>query len=178
MRARITASIVLAAALALGTTGCTFLTPQETTKIQESSDGVNGSVGNIEVRGATIISGTGSVGNLLTTFVNSGSSAVRVKIERGTGSDQASYYVKVPAGSTTQIGARGQQIVLFQKLHAMVGSLYPVFFQYGDHTGVRLLVPVLNGTLSQYQHLLPSEVQPTATPTPGASATPTATPGS
>ena len=72
-------------------------------------------------------------------------------------------------------------MVIIKSLNSRPGSLYPLYFQYGTHTGLRLLVPVLNGQLAEYSHLLPRDVEPTPTPTPTnipgetSSPTPTAT---
>ena len=43
---------------------------------------------------------------------------------------------------------------------ALPGSLYPVYFQYGDATGVKLQVPVLDGGLPDYKSLVPPAILP------------------
>ncbi len=177
MRARVAASIVLAVAIALGTSGCGFFTPQTTQKHYDASDGVSGNVGAIDVRNAIIVSGTGSVGNLVVTLVNSDSESHRVEIQRGSGSDQKNQWVTVAPNATKKLGSNSDDLVVFRQLDARPGSLYPVYFQYGDHTGVRLLVPVLNGGLPEYAHLVPSKIIPTPTPTPTPIPTPTNIPG-
>src|SRR6185369_8499035 len=100
----------LAIAVTLGTAGCGFLAPQSTTRHYDASDGVSGNVGDIAVRNALIVTGDGSVGNLVVTLVNNGSVAHRVQIERATGS-QESTYVTVRAGQTKEIGAVGDTII-------------------------------------------------------------------
>ncbi len=157
MRARIAASIVLAVAVTFGTAGCGFLAPQSTTEHYDASDGVSGNVGDIAVRNAMIISGDGKVGNLVVTIVNTGSVPHRVEIERASGA-HAPDYVTVRPGQTKELGTPGSTIVLFPSLDSIPGSLYPVFFQYGDATGVRLQVPVLDGALPDYRDLTPEKV--------------------
>jgi hypothetical protein len=179
VRARIAASIVLAVALAVGTAGCGFITPQTTQKHYDASDGVSGNVGDINVRNALIISGTGNVGNLVTTIVNNGSRAARVEVQRSSGGSAKNEFVIIPAGTTKKIGEKGGSLVILKGMDSRPGSLYPLYFQYGSHTGLRLLVPVLNGQLPEYSHLLPVEVipvpKPRPTPLPGETATPTPT---
>ena len=171
MRARIAASISLAIAVTLGTAGCGFLAPQSTTRHYDASDGVSGDVGDIAVRNALIVTGDGTVGNLVVTLVNNGSVPHRVQIERVAGS-QESTYVVVGAGETKEIGAAGETLILFRELHSIPGSLYPLYFQYGAQTGLPLRVPVLDGGLPEYADLTPAHVgadtlsTPTPTPTP------------
>ena len=185
MRARIAASIVLAIAVTFGTAGCGFLAPQSTTRHYDASDGVSGNVGDIAVRNALIVTGDGTVGNLVVTLVNNGSVPHRVQIERATGS-QESTYVVVAGGETKEIGAAGETLILLRDLNSTPGSLYPLYFQYGAQTGLPLRVPVLDGGLPEYADLTPAHVAanslatsppapvptPTSTPTP----TPTSTP--
>lgn len=166
MRARIAASIVLAVAIALGTSGCGFFTPQTTQKHYDASDGVSGNVGTIQVRNALIISDDGSTGNLVTTLLNTGSVSHRVEIQRGSGSSEKSEFVTVPAGAVKRIGAINENLVIFHQMDARPGSLYPLYFQYGTETGLRLLVPILDAQLPEYSHLLPVDVVPSPTPTP------------
>lgn len=177
MRARIAASIVLAIAVTFGTAGCGFLAPQSTTRHYDASDGVSGNVGDIAVRNALIVTGDGTVGNLVVTLVNNGSVAHQVQIERATGS-QESTYVTVRAGQTKEIGAVGDTIVLLRELNSIPGSLYPLYFQYGAQTGLPLRVPVLDGALPEYADLTPARVgadllsTATSTPTPNPTGTP------
>ena len=44
---------------------------------------------------------------------------------------------------------------MMPNINAMPGAMFPVFVQYGNATGKQLLVPVLDGSLAEYQHLLP-----------------------
>jgi hypothetical protein len=181
VRARIAASIVLAVAVAFGTAGCGFITPQSTDIHYDASDGVSGNVGDIGVRNAMIISENGKTGNLVLVFVNSDTRSHVVEIQRGSGAAVHNQFVNVPGSSSKKLGERGERIVIFNNLHSIPGSLYPVYFQYGNSTGLRLLVPVLDGALPGYAQLLPSVVappkpKPIPTAAPGPVSTPTATP--
>ncbi len=161
MRARVLVSVVLAAGVLLGTSGCNLLAPQSTTKHYDASDGVSGNVGDIAVRNAIVLSEDGTTGSLLVTVVNTGDSAHSLNVQFAGATGKVNQSVTVKAGSTTAFGTEGAPLIPMDAISAQPGSLFPVFFQYGDQTGVELLVPVLDGTLAPYSTLMP-----TAVPTP------------
>lgn len=176
MKARVAASVVLALTVAFGTAGCGLIAPQATTKHYDASDGVSGSVGTVDVRNAIIVTDAsgGTVGSLVVTLVNTGTTAQKVTVTAGDKSTDPAT-VTVDAGQTKQIGNDPESTsgnVFFTPFSSIPGSLYPVYFQYGDQTGVQLQVPVLDGGLSEYKGLVP----PTALPTPTPTATPTSIP--
>jgi hypothetical protein len=153
---RIAATVVLAIGIALGTAGCDLTAPQATTKHYDASDGVSGSVGDVDVRNAFIVSDDGTVGNLVFTLVNNGDSAHLVTIESGSGSSKTNKQVSIDAGKLTPFGGPDQRRVLIENLDTKPGALYPVYFQYGDKTGVRLLAPVLDSSLPAYSDYSPN----------------------
>jgi hypothetical protein len=164
VKARVAASVALALAVAFGTAGCGFIAPQATTKSYDASDGVSGSVGQVDVRNAIIITDAknGTVGNLVVTFVNNDSKSHSIAIQAN---DEATAtgHVTVEPGQVKVLGedpsaATGN--VFIPNFSAKPGSLFPVFFQYGDNTGVKLQVPVLDGQLPDYKHLVPPEILP------------------
>lgn len=168
MKARVAASVVLALAVAFGTAGCGFFAPQATTKHYDASDGVGGSVGQIDVRNAMIITqpSGGSVGNLVATLVNTDSRSHRVAISAGS-QNSAPVYVTVQPGQIKELGAdpkSGTGNVFFSEFSAHPGSLYPIYFQYADNTGVQLQVPVLDGGLPDYKKLVPPTILPSPAP--------------
>lgn len=158
MRARIAASVVLAVGIVLGTAGCNLIAPQATLKQYDASDGVGGSVGDIDVRNAILVSDNGKTGNLVVTFVNNGAKPHRVQIQHGT-SKKVDEYVTVEPGQVKRIGADNARQIQLTGIDTKAGALYPVYFQYGSQTGVRLLVPVLTNGLPEYNTYTP-------TPTP------------
>ncbi|MDQ1582176.1 MAG: hypothetical protein QOF36_230 [Microbacteriaceae bacterium] len=178
MRARIAASIVLAVGIALGTSACDYFAPQTTTKHYDASDGVSVTVGQIGVRNAILFSKNGELANLVVTLVNQGSSTVRLEIQHGTGSQAKNSFVTVPADGLVKLGSPGEEKVDLSGTNAKPGSLYPVFFQYGNETGVQALVPVLDVNWPEYKGLLPTPkpTTPLPTATPGATGIPTPTP--
>ena len=164
MKARVAASIVLALAVAAGTAGCGFIAPQATTKHYDASDGVSGNVGQIDVRNAFIVTDGvgGKVGNLVVSLVNTDSKSHRVAITSA-GSGSAAY-VTVEPGQVKKVGAQPDKAsssnVFLTPFDALPGSNYDVYFQYGDATGVKLQVPVLDGGLPDYKDLVPPTILP------------------
>ncbi len=164
MKARAAAAVVLALAVAFGTAGCGFLAPQATTKHYDASDGVSGTVGQIDVRNALIITDAknGTVGNLVVTFVNNDTKSHRVAIQAGDNASETSY-VTVEPGQVKEVGTDPEAEtgnVFLTNFSALPGSLFSVYFQYGDETGVKLDVPVLDGGLSEYKDLVPPSILP------------------
>ena len=153
MRARIAASVVLAAGILLGTSACDFSAPQATTIHYDASDGVSGDVGNVAIRNAILISDDGHSANLLVTLVNQGSKAQSLNVQYTSGSNKVTNTVTVEPNSSVTLGTPGEPSVDLQKVDTPPGALFPVYFQYGNETGVQLLIPVLDGTLSQYSTL-------------------------
>jgi hypothetical protein len=180
LKARLAASIVLTLGLAVGVSGCTLITPQDTVGMKKSSAGVDGKVGQIDIQDAVIISNNGTLGNVVTTFVNNGDSAQTVQVQQG--STTAS--VKVSAGGVTRIGGQGDHRVQLKNLNAQPGSLTDVYFSYAGQTGVKIQVPVLESSYPGFSGYAPKKSTPkqTGTPTPsatamaGTTATPTPTP--
>lgn len=179
MRTRIVASAVVAIAILSGTAGCTLLAPQATTIHYDASDGVSGNVGDVAVRNAILLSEDGNLANLLVTFVNQSGSTQNISVQYGAATGKVTASVVVPANSTVSVGTPNAPSVILEGIDTQPGALFPVFVQYGDETGLELLVPVLDGAIGPYSTLLPTATPtptPTATPTPSATPTPEATP--
>lgn len=188
MRSRFAAIVVLAAAVALGTSGCGLLAPQATTIHYDASDGVSGTVGDVELHNALIVADEeGTAGNLVVSLVNTGTSAHNVEITWG---DDGKASVTVDAGETItlsapQSGDAETEDVLLDPLPAKPGDTTDVFFQYGSETGATLQVPILTGDLAEYSTLVPTpkaettepeattEPETTSTPEPTETSTPT-----
>lgn len=166
MKARVATSVVLALAVALGTAGCNLIAPQATTKHYDASDGVSGNVGKVDVRNAVIITDGvgGKVGNLVVTFVNNDSKSHRVAISSGSEGGSTVSEVTVEPGVVTIVGNAPEKAssnnVFLMNFTALPGSIYPLYFQYGDETGIKLPVPVLDGGLPEYKDLVPPTILP------------------
>lgn len=161
MRTRIAAIVVVAVGIVLGTSGCNLFAPQATSLHYDASDGVSGNVGDVDVRNAVLVSNDEGNANLIVTFVNTGDSAHNLNVQYSTDGDKVDQSVNVKANSSVTLGLEDAPSVVVDAEAAIAGSLFPVYFQYGNETGVELLVPVLDGTLAEYSTLVP-----TAPPTP------------
>ncbi len=171
MRARIATTVVVAASLLLSLTGCTFFATQSTLKQYDASDGIGATVGQVKVLNALLLTKTGRNASFLVNLLNGSDKTVSVLIQYDqTGASgstsKVDTRVQLDPGEVKTFGSSQTRQLLFHGIDAKPGSLFPVFVQYGTVTGQQLLVPVLNGDLSEYSTLLPS-------PTPTASATPT-----
>lgn len=160
MRARLarsTAAVALGAALVLvGLTGCTFMTPQATTTQYDPSDGINATVGELEVRNALLLSADGTTASLLINFENPTKFGITVKVQyENATAEKVDETVHVNSGSVASFGGADADRIILSGIDAKPGSLFPVFIQYEDVSGKQLLVPVLNGAMSQYADLVP-----------------------
>ncbi|MCU1513147.1 MAG: hypothetical protein JWO10_237 [Microbacteriaceae bacterium] len=176
VKARIAASVVLAAALMLGTTACSFFATNATLKHYDPSDGVGVTVGDVQVRNAIVLTkDDGATASLLVNFINTGERDREVLVQYSDSTGKVDRTVRLDAGETKSYGGRiGGQQLLLDNITTTPGELFPIWVQYGDETGKQMLVPVLDGSQSEYVGLLPVPT-PTATPTniPGATLTPT-----
>ncbi|MFC4222994.1 hypothetical protein [Lysinibacter cavernae] len=178
MKARIVSSVVLAAAVMVGATGCNLISPQATTYHYDPSDGVGGNTGELAIRNVMLIEteveGTYSV---VFSVVNNSADTVDLNVHVQDGNSQAEDSVTVAPG-INKFGDEDQDVLIFEDVDTKPGAIIPVFFQYGEKTGVELEVPVLDGTLPEYKHLVLSEreiAQATEVATPSAAPTSTST---
>jgi hypothetical protein len=179
VRRRIAVAAVLAVGLSLGTAGCTFFAPQATAIKYNPSDGVSLNLGKLQVRNAFVISPKGTDANLIGVFINSGSSPIDVELEytahvKGV-AQVLDTHILIAPGDPVSYGNPGVKQVVFRSANVPAGSLLKVFIQYGNESGRNLLLPVLDGSQSEYAHLTPSPL-PKPKPTSTATPTPTATP--
>ena len=161
MRAgRAAASIVLAGAVLLGTTACTFLTPQATLYQYDPGNGVGATIGDVKVRDAVaLMNEDGHAVSLLITLVNSSSSVVQLNLQYESGGEKTDRTVFVAQRGVLQFGTTpDQEQIIILNPDVALGALLPVYVQYGDETGTTLLVPVLDGTLPEYADLVPPEI--------------------
>lgn len=166
MRARMAASIAVAALVTFALAGCVFLTPQATLKIYNPGDGVTGTVGAVEVLNAIAIAGdsvgTNADANLIFAAVNSSGRDITLRIQYPSGNRNRSRTVQLGPG-LTQVGyGQGGQFLL-TGFRPRPGALAKIYFQYGSAEGLQLNVPVLDDSWSSYRGLGPT---PSPTPTP------------
>lgn len=178
MRARIAATVVLAAGILIGTTGCNLIAPQATQIQYDPSDGVGADVGEVDIRNALLIANEdGTSASLIASLVNRGDSAHRVRVQWEGDAGEVTEEITVPARSSLVLGGGEGTTLTLRELDVQPGSLFPVFFQYGEETGAEMLVPVLTDALEEYSNLGPIP-EPTETMIlePGATFGPTPEP--
>lgn len=177
MRARVLVSVAVAATIALGATGCEFMSPAHTVDIKQITDGVNVTTGKVDVRNAILISDDGEGARFIGTLVNnSDTDGITVSVEIGGDTET----VLLPANSTVDLANDSQHATLdFDSADAKPGSLVKVYFSYPDAEGVSANVPVLTTSQEEYATLAPTSTPeptgkvtlpvetPSATPTDG-----------
>ena len=160
--ARAAASVVLAGALLVGTTGCTFVSQQATLIEYDPSDGIGTQVGDVAVRNAlALINEDGHAVSLMVTFVNTGSKIANLSIQYQSGGEKTTTTKSVRAGDVASYGTTPDETqIIILNPGVKAGGLYPVYFQYGDNEGKELLLPVMNAdNHPEYKDLLPPEIE-------------------
>jgi len=161
LRARVLVSVAVAATIALGATGCEFISPAETADIKQVTDGIDSSTGSIDVRNALLISDSGEDARFVGTLVNRGDVPRTVTLQLD-GTDET---VRVAGNSTVVLADDGQHdTVDFDGVTAKPGSLVKMYFSYSGAQGVSVTVPVLTSAQEEYQTLAPTPT-PTSTST-------------
>jgi hypothetical protein len=154
---RLAASIALAAAVMVGVSGCTFGANIATQKDYDPSDGVGTTIEQVAVRNAMLIGDDNEVLNLVMTVANNSDEqqTLTVQWEAG-GSRETETVTLAPLALTSIGGPDDEQSVLVRDTGATMGGLHPVFFTYGTAEGSEILVPVLDGSLPEYELFVPS----------------------
>lgn len=150
---RLIAAVALGTTVALGATGCTFMTHQATTNVYPASDGVNveSTGGPVLVRNALVVATEdGSAGNLVAALINDSTENATLTIDvAGQQLD-----VRVPAGESISLGAN-EDPLLIEDLDTLPGATVEILFLSGDGDAEPLQVPVLDGTERHYADLVP-----------------------
>lgn len=152
MKARLIASVALAATVVFGATGCNLVAPQATTKEYDPSDGVSVNVGDLRLNNMIVITEDGADGNLIFTARNTGS-AHSVSLQFG--EDDTTVTTVIDGETSTVFGGDDNDPIALEGIDTMPGSLLPLYVQYGNETGKKVLVPVLDGSISPYDEFLP-----------------------
>ena len=156
MRRRFFAPLVLAAAVITGTTGCTLSAEIATMKEYDPSDGVGADIGDLALRNILLISNDAGEANLVMTVVNTSGEDVTLNVQFDRGSARVTESLELPAvPERTRIGDDPSAGILMSGPELIVGGLFPVYFEYGSVPGELVFVPVLDGTLPEYELLVP-----------------------
>ena len=178
MKARLAASVALAAALLIGTSACTLVSVNGTLKPYQPSDGAGVTVGDLKVRNILGLSEDGKDVALVFSIVNEGDSDASVKLQYTDGDgDKQDIKLEVDAGESLAVGHTADDQLVLRDVDVTVGALLDVYFSY-DSNGKSVAVPVLDGTQLEYTDLLPGPApkpSPSAPPSPSPSASATET---
>lgn len=156
MRARLAASAVLVALLAIGTTGCTFITPQATTMHYDPSDGIGTTIGDVKINNALLVTNDGTSASLIISIQNNSEFGEQIEIQYEDASNaKVNDGIFVNSRSVVSLGADGPSTVTLTGIDAPAGSLFPVFIRYADNTGKQLWLPVLAAE-GEYSDLAPT----------------------
>jgi len=167
---RTVAATAVGVGVVLVAAGCNFISPQATLKQYDASDGTSLNIGDVAVRNAIALTEDGTEASLSMVVLNTGDDSVDVSFQYETEAGRQTETVTVEGDSQVSRGTtEGDEQLLMSDLDLTVGSLLPVYIQYGTETGKTLQVPVLNGDLPEYATLLPS---PATSAEPGTDSTP------
>jgi hypothetical protein len=156
VRRRFFAPLVLAAAVITGTTGCTLSAEIATMKEYDPSDGVGADIGDLALRNILLISNDAGEANLVMTVVNTSGENITLNVQFDRGSARVTESLELPAvPERTRIGDDPSAGILMSGPELIVGGLFPVYFEYGSVPGELVFVPVLDGTLPEYELLVP-----------------------
>jgi len=156
VKSRLIASLIVGAAVVLGTTGCNMNTTMATKIPYSPSDGVSvPDSGPILVRNALFVADeSGEDANFVAVLINSTDKTETLHLEIGEGSDKIDKSIRVPADTTLSLGADHDPL-LIEGLGVKAGATVPVYFQSAEEAGVLVDVPVLDGTLEYLSSLAP-----------------------
>lgn len=154
MRARFAASILIAGALLLGSSGCTFTAGIPTDFPYASADGADLTVGQVKVRNALLVSDGGENASLAMAVSNDGDQAVEVlfqyNFDTGTPGE---FTVALAPGDMISFGSDLESAILLQGIDVQVGGDLQIFVQYGGLTGAIMRAPVYSDGLERFDEI-------------------------
>lgn len=167
---RASATLAMAGAL-LAVTGCSYvgITPQATTNIYDASDGVSSALSpedgqRVEMRNLMVISeAEGEPGRLIGTIYNTGDAPQTVTLALGEGQNVS---IDLEPGEVHKLEDEANTLII-DTTTAAPGMVIAAESSIGATTD-EFSLPVLDGTLPEYEPYLPAEAE--ATPTSYATA--------
>lgn len=158
------AAVAIAAAVALGTTGCTFTSPVASLEVYDPSDGVNATVGKLQVRNFMYLTTPSGQGALFGSIVNQDHDAVATTVELHAHESEGATEIPVSigAGEKLDLGYNGGQAIPLG-ISVKAGAIVELHVSVGSEK-ITLNVPVLDGTFPEYAPLVNSIGNLTGTP--------------
>jgi len=136
--------------------GCTFSAEIANLEPYDPSDGVGVTLEEVAVRNAMLITSDGGDANLVMTIVNSSGADTEMVVQFGEGANAQTATLMLPAQPVlTQIGTSPENQLVVSDENIVAGGLFPVYIQQGNAQGQQINVPVLDGTLPEYELLVP-----------------------
>lgn len=154
MKSRLIASLVVGAALVLGTSGCSLISAHATTIDYSAAEGTNvpDESGPVQIRNTVIVANDeGTEGTFLAAFINNTTETYVVHIDFA---DGIAEQVIVPAGTVKSLGENADPI-LIRGLDTDPGAVLSASFQSGDGVTSVVSVPVLGGELEYLAPFVP-----------------------
>lgn len=156
MRNRLAHTLTIGSLVAALLSGCTFTAEIANLEPYDPSDGVGATLDDVAVRNVLLITSDGGEANLVMTVVNSSGEDTELAIQFGEGDARQTATLVLPAQpELTQVGTSLDNQLVVEDDNLVAGALFPVYFQHGNVQGEQLNVPVLDGTLPEYELLVP-----------------------
>jgi hypothetical protein len=156
VRTRIASSIAAAIVTVLTLTGCGFVTPVATMKPYDPSDGVGTDIGDLALRNILLIANENSEATLVMTVVNRADDDIVLNLQYGDADVRVTKSITVAGGNNrTNVGDDPGTTIVVTDATMTLGALFPIYFEYGSVPGDVVLVPVLDGSLPEYELYVP-----------------------
>ena len=153
---RLLAPVAATSLILLGTTGCTFGAEIANLEPYDPSDGVSANVGDLGLRNILLVANDEGEANLVMTVVNDSGEDVSLNVQYDDGAARTTSSLSIPGfPERTRIGDNPADGVVVTASDLTAGGLYAVYFEYGDVPGELVMVPVLDGSLPEYESLVP-----------------------
>jgi hypothetical protein len=153
---RFFASLALAAAVVTGSAGCTLNAEIANLQPYDPSDGVSADVGDLALRNILLIKNDQGDANLVMTVVNNSGEDVSLNVQfDGDAARTTESLVISGFPARTRIGDVPEDGIVLRGPELVLGGLFPLYFEYGTFPGELVLVPVLDGSLAEYELLVP-----------------------
>jgi hypothetical protein len=156
VRTRIASSIAAAVVTMLALTGCGFSVPVATMKPYDPSDGVGADIGDLALRNILLIANDSNEATLIMTVVNRADDDIVLNLQYGDAEVRIAESLTLAGGnSRTNVGDEPGTIIIVSDPTKTLGALFPIYFEYGSVPGEVVLVPVLDGSLTEYELYVP-----------------------
>ena len=156
MRNRLAHTLGLSSLVVALLAGCTFTAEIANLEPYDPSDGVGTTLEDVAIRNVLLVTSDGGEANLVMTVVNSSGEDTELVVQFGEGDARQTATLVLPAlPELTQVGTSLDNQLIVEDENLIAGALCPVYFQHGDAQGEQLNVPVLDGTLPEYELLVP-----------------------